>query len=438
MKTIAAIFALLACAAFGDPETPVTRVDFASQPEGATVLIDGQSRGVTPLTLFDVRPGRHFLRLRLAGYCDHSAYFTVEDGIPLQQSATLAPEKGLLLIRSEPSECEISLEGVTLGTTPKLITTLNSKDVHRITLRKAGYRSSSFDVRFQGRTPLVREETLILNSAIVDVTSEPSGAEVTVNGIVRGTTPCTVTDVPNGRATVRLRLDGFSEEVRELSVNAGDRQTLSLVLKGLPGTLGLVSLPEGARFYVNDEFRGKSPLTIPNLAPGDYTVRAELAGYGTETRTVTLANGATAREEFRLSNTMGRLEIRSAPVGAQVLLDGKVVGTTRSKDPGAEQSDPLMVPDVLEGEHTVVLKLDGYADAVRHPQVKSEETLQLGVRLKRIFTPDVEVVTDTGTHRGVLVSNTPEAIVIEVKMGINRTFPREGVRKLTFLNAPQP
>lgn len=414
-------------------EGVATRVEFTSQPAGASIVVDGLDRGVTPLTLFDLAPGRHLVKFRMAGYLERDRYISVLENQPLQKNEVMDPEKGLLLLKSNPEGCEISMEGVTIGMTPKLITTLNSKDVHRLTLRKAGYRPSTFDVKFQGRTPLVREETLILNSAVLTVTSEPAGAEVTVNGIVRGVTPCTVSDVPKGRATVKLHREGFNDEIRELAMNAGDRQTLALILKGEPGTLCLVSVPEGARFYLDGEPRGKSPVVIRNMKPGTYVVRAELEGYGTEERSVALGNGATAREEFRLSNQMGRIEVRSSPPGAIVLLDGKTVGTTKSADPNAEFSDILAVENVLEGEHVLTLRKDGYAEWVRHPKVQQCKTSQWNPRLKSVFIPDVEIVTAAGTRRGVFKASTPDYVQIEEIPGTLTPFLREDIIRITFL-----
>jgi hypothetical protein len=56
------------------------------------------------------------------------------------------------------------------------------------------------------------------------------------------------------------------------------------------------------------------------------------------------------------------------------------------------------------------------------------------VRLARIFTPDIEIVTARGRYTGVLVANTPDSMVIEVKMGITQSFARDEIRKVTFLN----
>ena len=232
---------------------------------------------------------------------------------------------------------------------------------------------------------------------------------------------------------MKFRLAGFRDEVRELVMRPGDQQTLSVALNALPGTLNLVSVPDGASFYVNDKAYGRGPVAIPSLPAGEYTVRAEKDGYGTVTRTVVISSGESAREEFRLSNVMGRLEVRSLPPGAQIFLDGRMVGKTTSSGQGEKFSDAFVVDNILEGEHLLVLKKDGYAQAVRHPNIKNSKTSQQNVRLRRVFVPDIEIETVRGSYRGMLVTATPEYIEIEVSLGIVQRFMKSEIRKMNPL-----
>lgn len=415
-----------------DPVQP--RVNITSQPAGATVIVDGQDRGTTPITLFDIEPGRHHLKYRLMGYVEKDRFFNTNEGPFIERNEVLVEEKGILLLQSEPSDCNIQIDGIDAGRTPRLITHLSSKDAYTIKLSKPGYQDQTLLVKFNGRKPLVRKEKLMLASGILNISSEPAGAEVMVNGIVRGNTPIRVEGVPKGRAIVKFRLNGFADEVRDLAVNAGDIQNLPVVMKGLPGTLHLVSVPEGARFYVNDEARGVGPLVLPGLMPGQYTVRAELDGFGTMTKTISVDNGAATREEFKLSNVMGRLEVRTCPAGAQVIFDGNVLGVTSTRGPEENFSDVFPIEGVMEGEHTLVVRKDGYSESTRHPKIRSSKTSVANVRMKRIFVPDVEIVTSRGSYRGVLVSKTQEAVVIEVSLGITRSFPVSEIRKMNFLS----
>ena len=434
-RFILVLAAALAALAASAQETKAIRCDFTSQPDGANVLVDDMVRGVTPLTLYDLAPGKHHVRFEMANYEGVDEFLFLREGGTFQKNAVLNPIKGLLLLQTDPEGCDVSLDGLSLGKTPRLIASLDAKDTYRLLLQKPGYQPRNVEVKFNGRTPLVKSETLIVDSGVLEVTSDPAGAEVVVNGQPHGTTPATVRDVPKGRATVVLRKQGFGEETRELSVVAGETQTLFIKMSGLPGSMTLTSVPEGARIYVNDQPQGKAPVVLSNLKPGPYTIRAEKEGFATATKTVTIENGAALAEEFRLENVMGRIEVRTIPSGVQIVFDGNNVGSTKSRE-GAEgdaASDVFAIENVREGEHTLVLRCEGYAETTKHPVVENQKTQIVNVKMKRVFTPDVEILTDSGTYRGVLISNTPNGVEVEVSLGISRTFQHGEIRKLNFL-----
>ncbi len=82
----------------------------------------------------------------------------------------------------------------------------------------------------------------------------------------------------------------------------------------------------------------------------------------------------------------------------------------------------------------MVAGADGYAETTKHPKVKNSTTAQASIRLKRIFLPNVEIVTARSTYQGVLVSRSPELVTIEVRPGIMQSFARDEIRDIKFLN----
>ncbi len=434
MKMVLFAVVSLLSVALSAQESTAIRCDFTSQPEGAGVVVDGNMRGVTPITLYDIAPGRHHVRFEMQNYESVDDFVNLTPGGLVQKNAVLSPVKGLLLLTSDPAGCDISIDGYSLGQTPRLIASFDAKDVYKLSLQKPGYQPRSVDVRFDGRRPLVRHETLIIDSGVIDVTSDPAGADVVVNGQPHGTTPVTVRNVPKGRATVTLRMQGFDEETRELSVVAGESQTLFVKMSGQPGTISLSAVPDDARFYVTDQPEGRGPVILKNLKPGKYAVRVEREGFATVRKDFHLLNGGSIVEEFRLANVMGRLEVRTIPGGAQVLLDGAVVGVTKTRGEDTDPSEVLVVENVREGEHNVVIKREGYADVSKHPVIENQKTQSLNIRMKRIFTPNVEVETGNGVYRGMLISNTPLGVEVEVSLGIIRTFQQSEIRRLSFLD----
>jgi len=66
-------------------------VDFNSNPVGADILINGTSRGSTPLRL-QLPPGRHVIEIRLAGYRTWTRNMVVDPGSKPSVRATLEKE----------------------------------------------------------------------------------------------------------------------------------------------------------------------------------------------------------------------------------------------------------------------------------------------------------------------------------------------------------
>jgi hypothetical protein len=157
------------------------------------------------------------------------------------------------------------------------------------------------------------------------------------------------------------------------------------------GSLLVRSTPAGARVFVDGREYGQTPVTVANLVRGAHRVRVARDGYITDERQVTITSAqrahsvtvrlAAERPEparqpaptqapaaVRTAGTSpaappvpqsgaGLLTVESRPAGAQVFIDGRLVGTT-----------PLVLPDVPVGDHALHLDLDGYqrwASAIR-------------------------------------------------------------------------
>ena len=92
------VLCLALCASVFADDPVQLRVSIKSQPEGATVIVDGRDRGTTPTMLFDLKPGRHHIKFRLAGYQEKDRFFDTKEGPFIEKSEVLVEEKGLLLL----------------------------------------------------------------------------------------------------------------------------------------------------------------------------------------------------------------------------------------------------------------------------------------------------------------------------------------------------
>lgn len=184
------------------------------------------------------------------------------------------------------------------------------------------------------------------------IESDPAGAEVRVDGEVKGRTPLALS-VAAGAHTV-LVTDGSRR--RELSVSVTDGQqtvyhiSLPAAAGAAPatGALQVVSDPRGAAVSVDGVDRGVTPLVIGQLTPGDHEVVVRTSA-GVQRRTVTVASGATA--SLVLSGTApavtsGWIAVNST-LPVQIFEDGRLIGTS--------EIDRVMLPS---GSHTLELAAD--------------------------------------------------------------------------------
>ncbi|MBO7207115.1 MAG: PEGA domain-containing protein [Kiritimatiellae bacterium] len=410
-------------------------IEFKSTPDGAQVFVDGEEKGMTPFVLADVKPNKScHVRMELDDYEPYDSIFTPLEISDNQVSARLEPVKGIILLTSEPSGASITVNGYSHGETPRLITVLETKDQHSVVLKKTGYLDRKLEIKFNGRRPIVENVKLLLNSGVANITSDPEGAEVVLNGISRGSTPVVVSEIPNGRMTLELKKDGYEKLTREIAINAGDTPNLFYKLNPLPGNLNLSSVPTGARFYINGEPRGDGPVYLKNLTPGTYTVKVEKDGFDSQTREIVVEKGATVNEEFRLMSNLAKLELRTRPAGIEVEIDGRIVGRTKGSGDSTMWSESLIIPNLKAGEHTVRVKCRGYAEEIRHPVLNVSSTTSLKIEMREVFTPNVRIITSTDVIEGILKNTEGSFITVEGKNKIERPIPKENIRKMERLD----
>ncbi len=120
------------------------------------------------------------------------------------------------------------------------------------------------------------------------------------------------------------------------------------------GSLRVTSEPEGAQVALNGENRGATPLDLQDLPFGVYEVRLDLKGHERQTHDVALSAGEPAAELHgelsRRRATLGRVNFTSIPPGAEVSVDGQVVGRT-----------PVDGVRLRPGRHQVKMALDGHS-----------------------------------------------------------------------------
>jgi hypothetical protein len=181
---------------------------------------------------------------------------------------------------------------------------------------------------------------------------------------------CTVGVSPSGTPiqTITVSKSGYTTWSGPLSRMPADGQHIAVysTINPIPtqttvppvqnGAIYAQSSPAGAAIYLNGVFQGYSPMTIPNLAPSTYSMKASLNGYSPNTQMITVYSGQTAsyypvlQQSPPSPHDTGTVSVTSNPSAALIYVDGNYQGKA-----------PLTVT-LYPGSHSFRLTLPGYDD----------------------------------------------------------------------------
>jgi serine/threonine-protein kinase len=135
-------------------------------------------------------------------------------------------------------------------------------------------------------------------SPTIDVISDPPGAEVLVNGVVKGRTPLRISDLDPGSYDFEVRKDGYNPYKKTVPLESASDYTMKVNLPTTVNSLRILSQPPRVTVKVNGELKGQTPLTLGQLPSGHYEVTAELEGYPQQTIGVELKDGELREVRF--------------------------------------------------------------------------------------------------------------------------------------------
>jgi hypothetical protein len=230
-------------------------------------------------------------------------------------------------------------------------------------------------VYWQGRQP----SPAAVASGSLRIESDPAGAEVRLNGTVKGTTPLSVT-MPVGDYQLAVQ---HGSNIKQLPVNVSNgavtvhhitwTDTSPAALAADTGSLSVVTDSSGGQVIVDGEDRGPAPLTVRNLSTGQHKVVVRSGG-ATYSRTVQIEAGSTASLVIGGGGGVapGWISINS-PVAVQVFEGSRLIGTS--------EMDRIMLSG---GEHELEVTADALGfRATRRVRVSAGQTAVVAVEVPR-------------------------------------------------------
>ena len=271
-----------------------------SEPPGASVFVDDEYVGNTPLTNYKQAYGSYSYKLELPNY--HAATGTVELNTPrLEKNITLMPAFGTVTVSCNVSGAKVLLDGKDTGkTTPCTIQEVASGQ-HVVSVQMEKYAPMQQNVVVEdGQTARVNA-TLKARFAQVTIQSL-SGAQIYCNGEKVGTTRYS-DNMMEGFYDLEARLAHHQTVSQQIQVTAGQPQELTLNPVPIHGSLDVVSTPHDADVTIDGKAYGKTPLTVEQLLEGEHQVSISKDGYGKETTSVKISENETANVTITLKET---------------------------------------------------------------------------------------------------------------------------------------
>jgi hypothetical protein len=293
--------------------------DVSSNPSGAWACLDGWNCADTPIT-FAVDPSSyHSISVYKDGYEMWRDYVgTGSDRTTTMVMANIvqsAASVGWLDINAFGAD--IWIDGTYYGNGVQV--TALSPGSHNLLLQKAGYYDykEPFTIN-AGQTltmsPGMTAYTQSSGYGDLQIQSDPAGAAVFVNNNYEGTTSSSsalyVTQLIPGSYSVRLTLPDYQPYTETAVVRDGiiydiHANMVPVTPGPTPDTTGQINVgssPAGANIYLDNAYRGITPLTLANIPQGSHIINLKMNGYQDWTSPVNVVAGSYAQVSGTLSS----------------------------------------------------------------------------------------------------------------------------------------
>jgi TonB family protein len=267
--------------------------------------------------------------------------------------------------------------------------------------------------------------------------TQPRSATVLLNGRILAWTPGRPLDVPSGSILISLEHPGFVTRTIPVEVAPGEMKSLGVVTleratgsvriaEVAPGvTVTLVPLEAPAGTLGIPEFTAASGQVLDGVPVATYRVTATRPGWRAYRSEIAVRAGEVAVVSPVFGG--GLLSVTSSPSGAEVLVDGRLVGTT-----------PLSRHEIPAGRFELLVQAQGYQTAESVLVMEEGGSHQVSFDLNRIG--QVYATTQLTQQPQALLMTAPSApagLTESVRVVVSLIVDSTGrVRQPRILSSP--
>lgn len=240
----------------------------STKPEDALITLDGSFVGITPLFLKSIPPGVHHIKAAKFLWLTQECIVFIVRGREKTVIMDIEPNHGTLAITSDPDGVEIYISEAFKGSTPKNIR-VTPGTYHIVLKAEKHYQDFEQTITVQKGNQYSINHFFKEKVVNLSVTSEPTNAEVKLDGTPSGQTPLTLEKVKVGTHQIVLR-KGHLGCLKNIEVNSKIEGKIHATLVPIhPPSESYVFVPAGT-FPMGGKINTDAPLH--NIILSDYWI----------------------------------------------------------------------------------------------------------------------------------------------------------------------
>lgn len=237
----------------------------------------------------------------------------------------------------------------------------------------------------------------------------PTNAVVMIDNVLQAldSNGYLIVRIDRGEHTYNIQAAGYQSENGILTLGT-EKLIKEISLKSNMVEVYLSCSTDGVQLYINDVLKGTNNWQ-GQLPPGNYLFEAKKEGHYSQKATYSLQE----REKRnillpKLVAQTGKLDVSYKPIGAEVWMDGRKIGTS-----------PDIIKDIIVGNHNIEIRKLGYITKKTNIKIKESEISKLDGTLEETKTNNVEqsnikdkgnyltIHYDGGIYKGDVIDGKP-------------------------------
>jgi len=261
---------------FAELDPKFGHLEIESEPvSGASIILNGKTLDQkTPCIVEELPSGKYEVGLQKKFYEPAFADILIEEGKTEKINLLMNPAYGILNITTN-EKTKIFLDDKYIAT-GKYLDTI-TPGLHLISLNQKNHYPETHQVfAANGKTEKLTFELKPITGTL-SIVSNPSGANIYVDGLKVGKTPKFVRDLIIGIHQIKLEAADHAPSAFDVLIEENKITEINHSLKS-GFKVKFAGTPSESEIYLNGDLAGKSPLTL-NLKPAKYDITISKTAY---------------------------------------------------------------------------------------------------------------------------------------------------------------